>query len=393
MKKFSLFAVILLLAGSVFAFDDTRDSSFYDDFDDFGSPRRDGRRRRDNTRADFRRRSVGRGRRMPLIKYSGGVYFVADPDRRRASDGAVFTASFSDNDRFLVTAQSGGKVRIWEIHNMKDIRLYRTMNHGGQVDRAEFSRNGDFIASVGQGRVKVWRNNGDHRRTLRGHRFESAVFSDNNEFVVTGERAGGSAKIRFWKRDNGRRTRTFSSGHPNTSLVDISRNQRYLVHTYPDDSRHVFLRSARNGRLLRILRGHTAGPYASFSLHGHYIVSIANSDRTADECYVWQVPSGRLMGRMRFHGFNIMGATMSPCEQYVFTVANRQGTTTINNRADVRVYRRTGYRFRRKSIPLRATSIAVSPHKRYVAVVGNYVVRSGVIEGRIFIYKYNKLGR
>ncbi|MGY1702962.1 toll/interleukin-1 receptor domain-containing protein [Geodermatophilus sp. SYSU D00697] len=69
--------------------------------------------------------------------------------------GQAGALAFSPDGRRLVSGNSDGSVRVWDL-TPSGPEQTREMTHGGQVSAVAFSPNGDLVASGGNGEVLLW---------------------------------------------------------------------------------------------------------------------------------------------------------------------------------------------------------------------------------------------
>ena len=208
----------------------------------------------------------------------------------------VTTFLFSPDDRALVSGDSRGSIRIWDLggSEMKQRRVHHEA-HSGRVTGLAFNVDGKRFVSVGADRaVRRWSlANDTSKPPLEGHGagVVSVVFSADGERILSGDDEGG---LRVWSADSGELLASATA--PDEDAVRglaFSADGKTLA--AGEDRGSILLWDVATGeRLGGPLDGHAAAVgEVAFSRDGRL---LASSDTDGD-IYLWD-----LRGRSRLHG-------------------------------------------------------------------------------------------
>jgi WD40 repeat protein/tRNA A-37 threonylcarbamoyl transferase component Bud32 len=131
----------------------------------------------------------------------------------KAHDGGLLCATVSPDDRFLVTGDRNGAVKVWDLDTLQPITPLH--GHTDEVQRAVFSPDGRTLATCSKDRtVRLWDvATWGERACLRGgHQMTvtSVAFSPDGKLLAS---AGRDKQIVLWELPGGRRVRSWE-GHP-----------------------------------------------------------------------------------------------------------------------------------------------------------------------------------
>jgi len=105
-------------------------------------------------------------------------------------NGQITSATFSPDSKYLATAGTDQTVRIWDLENGKQRRIFR--GHSQTVNCVAFHPNGRHLASAGiDGTVRVWDRTQDPRglsvmvQQSRGEHLKSLGFSEDGRHLLT----------------------------------------------------------------------------------------------------------------------------------------------------------------------------------------------------------------
>ena len=230
--------------------------------------------------------------------------------------------------------------------------------HTGGVRSVVFSPDGQTLASVSRGTVRLWDvNTGRTRQTLGEHTdwdwVDSVVFSPDGQTL-----AGGSSDIRLWDVNTGRTLQTLRGHTGGVRSVVFSPGGQTLASGSSDNT--VRLWDVNTGRTLQTLRGHTHWVYSVvFSPDGQTLAS-GSRDSTVR---LWDVNTGRTRQTLRGHTDEVFGVVFSPDGQ----------TLASGSRGTVRLWDvNTG----RTLQTLRGHSVVFSPDGQTLASRGvDYTIR------------------
>jgi WD40 repeat protein len=121
----------------------------------------------------------------------------------KAHDGGLLCAAVSPDDRFLVTADRKGVVKVWDLATLKPVSALT--GHTDEVHRAVFSPDGCTLATCSKDRtVRLWDvANWAERACLRGHEMTvtSVAFSPDGKLLASASR---DECIVLWELPRGR---------------------------------------------------------------------------------------------------------------------------------------------------------------------------------------------
>jgi WD40 repeat protein len=126
----------------------------------------------------------------------------------KAHDGGLLCAAVSPDDKFLVTADRQGAVKVWDLATLQPVGTLT--GHTDEVQRALFSPDGRTLATCSKDRtVRLWDvGTWKPRPCLRGGHtltVTSVAFSPDGKLLAS---AGRDHRIVLWEVSGGRRLRS-----------------------------------------------------------------------------------------------------------------------------------------------------------------------------------------
>lgn len=229
----------------------------------------------------------------------------------------VFSARFSPNNRRVVTA-GGETAKIWEVSTGTQIKML--IGHSKIVSSADYSPDGTIIVTTSEdGTAKLWNaQTGKEIRSIdirKGWAYDAA-FHPNGRSVVIGAQGG---LVGLWDVSNGRQIRTFSGHRRAITSVAFSPNGKYIAASSIDNTARIW--ESANGRLVHTLHGDTVGE-VNFSPDNKYVVT-AHAGGVAK---VWNVQDGKevMILEHASPAHRIFSATFSPDGKYIVTAGDDQ---------------------------------------------------------------------
>jgi WD40 repeat protein len=153
----------------------------------------------------------------------------------KAHDGGLLCAAVSPDDRFLVTGDRKGVVKVWDLLGLRPIATLT--GHADEVQRAVFSPDGRTLATCSKDRtVRLWdvatwgerrRLDGVHEMTVR-----SVAFSPDGKLLAS---AGRDHRIALWELPGGRVVRSWQAHADVVHDVLFTPDGRTLVSVGKDD--------------------------------------------------------------------------------------------------------------------------------------------------------------
>ncbi len=242
----------------------------------------------------------------------------------RGDANHMFSAEFSPNGRYILTdTYFDAKSRLWDVETAKQIAVFESNKY--PIGAPSFSRSGDHVLTITRNDVIVWDvADGSRRQTLPvsgpGLRsINSAVFSPDAQQVLTA--AGDKAIV--WDVESGREVTvaTHEAGLANIAYFDP------LGRTFVTGSNDFAARiwNAQNGELMAVLEGHKDYIQAiAFDPQGRFFAT-ASDDGTGR---VWDLASGQNLYVLNGHKDALTDVVFSPDGRFVAT-ASKDGTSRI----------------------------------------------------------------
>ncbi|NJR50298.1 MAG: Fis family transcriptional regulator [Leptolyngbyaceae cyanobacterium CSU_1_3] len=200
---------------------------------------------------------------------------------------SLVSVRFSPNGKFFATGVGDGEIRLWQVSDNKQIRIYK--GHTAWVWTVIFSPDGKLLASgSGDHTVKLWRvDTGECIYTFRDHTHtvSSVSFSEDGQILAS---ASEDQTIKLWNVKTGDCLNTLK-GHEgwvwalNFSPID----DRLLASGSADGT--IKLWDGDKGVCVKTLKGHTSQVYSvAFSPNGETLAS-SSEDQTVK---LWNIQTG-----------------------------------------------------------------------------------------------------
>ncbi|MFM9267999.1 AAA-like domain-containing protein [Tychonema sp. BBK16] len=193
-------------------------------------------------------------------------------ERNRFANG--HTASFSPDNKFIVSADDNYQVRIYQPNGKL---IFSLPGHKQSVTEVIFSQDSKLIASTSFDKtVRIWRTDGTLQQILKGHKdlVWSANFSPNSKLIAT---ASSDKTIKIWSLD-GVLLQTLKGHTRPVTSVRFSPDGKMLASTSQDKTVKLWKRNGkREFRLDKTLSGHKDEVWGcNFSPNGKMIASASH---------------------------------------------------------------------------------------------------------------------
>jgi WD40 repeat protein len=255
--------------------------------------------------------------------------------------GLLYSALFSPDQKHIVTASADGTAKVWDIDALPAgtviTQPMMTLTHTGTVRSAAYSPKGEYIVTASPDNkddidnVIIWDAIHGQPLITFTHKYDltSATFSpDGKRIIATSQ---GKVAV-IWDVITPQEA-SIPAPEPVITLTEHTDNV-YDAAFSPDGTRIVTSSSdrtaaiwdARDGTLIRILRGHeNVVRRAAYSTDGRFIIT-ASWDNTAK---IWDAETGQLRLTLRGHRNWVMSAAFSP-----------DGKNIVTSSADGTIYQR-----------------------------------------------------
>ena len=278
----------------------------------------------------------------------------------RGHEGDVYHAEFSPNGQILATCGRDQTIRLWEVAT-GNARLVLT-GHSHDVNYVTFSPDGQTLASASEDQtVKLWDPaTGRERQTLSGHHAEvvTVLFTPDGRRLVSGDRVG---QIIVWDPATGRQQSAFPVNPRFHESMAISPDGATLA----VGGQGIGLWDLATGRQKQILDD---SPLPAFCLtyancfwpggpeiHERHNVLIAAGTNVR----TWFAANGELTGGTRTIGPTVYSVAGS-CDGHWLVWSNREGMVEVWENA-------YGYSGRIPTGQDRVWCVAIAPDSRTLA--------------------------
>ena len=223
--------------------------------------------------------------------------------------GEVLTAAISPDGQQVATGSSDGTVRIWSAADGKSLAILN--GHEGHVLTVLFSPTGQMIVSgASDGSIRLWDTAGNLKGELKGHTggVTQMSFSDDGRLLLTSatHQSGANSRgkqqsspkeliSRLWDVATGQQVQELQHPVPVECSSLSPDGSRGITGTLDGTVRVFLCQTGEVERVINCFPGRIV--LTTFSPDGR--VMAAGSDRGI--VWVWDVASGKELGRLRGH--------------------------------------------------------------------------------------------
>jgi WD40 repeat protein len=225
------------------------------------------------------------------------------------------SAAFSPDGQRVLTAGSSESPKIWDA---KTGRMLIELKGPEKGDGARFSPDGQKIVTINQDNTaRLWNAaTGKSVTVLRGHLdyLREATFSPDGRRVIT---ASSDGTARLWDAQTGKMLMVLS-GHENTVYSAVfSPDGKSVLTGSADKTARIW--NAATGTVSLVLKGHE-GPvqFVSFFPNGNRVITVSFEDNDK-AARIWDAQDGRLIEVLRGHIGNLTGISISSDGRHVAT--------------------------------------------------------------------------
>nr|POE92405.1 transcription initiation factor tfiid subunit 5 [Quercus suber] len=246
-----------------------------------------------------------------LIGHSGPVYAlsfspsIALPGTT-VNGHANSISSYTSFPKYLLSSSADSTIRLWSLDTWTNLVVYKS--HSSPVWDVRFCPHGHyFVSSSADRTARLWSTSQiAPLRLFVGHDsdVETVAWHPNGAYIFTGT-GGGDKTVRMWSIITGSDVRIFT-GHVDTiTALACAPNGTTLASA--DDRGEIILWDLPSGRLIKRMRGHARGGIWSldWSIESSVLVS-GGADGTVR---VWDVAPNKETGSKTGNDNGVAGAT------------------------------------------------------------------------------------
>lgn len=217
-----------------------------------------------------------------------------------------FSVAFSPNGTLLVTSDTNGDIRLYQVVDGKQILTLK--GHTAWIWSVRFSPDGSIIASGSDDQtVKLWNvNTGECLKTLPGHSgtIRSVAFSPQGNILAS---ASEDRTVRLWDVDTGHCLNTLIRNGKRMLSVAFGPNNHTLA--IGSEDQMVTLWNISTDQCIYNLQGHTGWVWSvAISPDGQMLAS-GSHDQTVK---LWDVNTGRCLHTLQGHTNWVNSVAFSP---------------------------------------------------------------------------------
>jgi WD40 repeat protein/serine/threonine protein kinase len=245
--------------------------------------------------------------------------------------GAVASANFSPDGRWIVTGSWDNSAKIWDVATGQAV-VKLDGGHTAFINTAVFSPDGRFVLTASDdGTAKLWEivpagegapATATVVKTFNGHedRVRFATFSRDGRQIVT---TSSDKTARLWDAQSGEIVRVFTGHQWAVLSAAFSPDGTQLITGSEDNAAKLW--TVATGECERTLAGHTA-PVASvaFAPDGRRVLT-GSQDQAAK---LWDSQTGKEILTLSRHTEDVTSVAFSPDGRQVLT-GSRDGTAVI----------------------------------------------------------------
>jgi WD40 repeat protein len=236
--------------------------------------------------------------------------------------GWIEKAVFTQDGKYMVTL--GGGASLWDVESGKE--LQRLQVGVGTVRDATISADGQFVAAVSEGAVKIWkRESSAEVLSLQGGANEFVRFMPDGKHILIWNSRGGE----LWNISNWTKVRQFMAATQQEAIaLEISPDGRYaLTGTQGNNSQLWDLQSGSKWADLVPPADVDNGwvRCGAFSPDGRWVATAHDNS-----VLIWDIASRSVIKRLSGHSATIRSVVFAPDGKFIIT-ASEDSTTRFWN--------------------------------------------------------------
>ncbi|MBW4670308.1 MAG: caspase family protein [Cyanomargarita calcarea GSE-NOS-MK-12-04C] len=175
-------------------------------------------------------------------------------------EAEVYFVNFSPDSQTIISTSSNGTVKLWKIESFSPKVIIKSPTiikvNNKKVWSAEFSPDGQLIATAGNEGIKIFKKDGTFITDFEGHTaaVRYVTFGQDSKSLIS---VGEDNQILIWKWQNDPKTsqmKLFSKVSDKSYVVKFSPDYRFIASSSTDGSINIL--NADNGEKVTTLKGH-----------------------------------------------------------------------------------------------------------------------------------------